>query len=208
MKRKILAVALISGVIALSALGTSAFFTGENTATNVITAGNIKIKLNERASALTEDGTDGFVEFEDRINVVPDTAVSKIVTVENEGEHPAYIRVYVGKEITLADGKEGVSDTSLIEMNCNKELWVEKDGYWYYTESLEPGQETEPLFTTVTFSKKMTNMYQNSTAKLDVRAFGVQSENNGDSPTEAAGWPENVIDGESDNEADSGTINE
>lgn len=187
MKRKLLAGALILGVIALSAFGTLAFFTTEDTATNVITAGSIKIELNERALA---DGQTDTVDFEDKINVVPDTAVSKIITVKNTGEHPAYVRVLVGKQILLCDGKEGQADVSLIEMNFNTEYWTEKDGCWYYGKCLEAGQETEPLFTAVTFSKDMDNTYQNSTASLTVKAFGVQSENNGSASLEAAGWPE------------------
>lgn len=187
MKRKILVCALIIGVLAVSALGTLAYFTSEDTATNVVTAGNIKIELNERELS---DGQAETVPFEDKINVVPDTAVSKIVTVKNTGNHPAYIRISVDKQIILPDGIEGEADFSLMETDFNTECWTEKDGYWYYNKSLEAGEETEPLFTGVTFAKDMDNIYQNSTAKLTVKAFGVQSENNGSNPFETNGWPE------------------
>ena len=100
MKRKILAGALIMGILALTALGTAAYFTSEGTATNGVTAGNIKIELNERELS---DGQAETVPFEDKINVVPDTAVSKIVTVKNTGNHPAYIRISVDKQIILPD---------------------------------------------------------------------------------------------------------
>ncbi|MGN0493693.1 MAG: SipW-dependent-type signal peptide-containing protein [Acutalibacteraceae bacterium] len=185
MKRKILAGALALGMLALSALGTAAYFTSEDTATNVITAGNIKIELNE--TALSE-GQAAPLPFEDKIRVLPDTGISKIVTVKNTGEHPAYIRISVEKQIILPDGTEG--DTSLTEADFNTEYWTEREGFWYYNKCLEAGCETEPLFTCVTFAGSMDNRYQNSTATLTVKAFGIQSENNGSDPLKAVGWPE------------------
>ena len=187
MKRKILVCTLVLGVLSLSALGMSAFFTTEDTATNVVTAGNIKIELNENSLS---DGQTETVPFEDKINVVPDTSVSKIVTVQNSGDHPAYIRISVEKQIILPDNIEVETDASIMEMDFNTEYWTEKDGCWCYNKSLEAGQETEPLFTCVTFAKNMDNTYQNSTARLTATAFGVQAENNGDTPLEATGWPE------------------
>ena len=44
-------------------------------------------------------------------------------------------------------------------------------------------------FTTVTFDPKMGNVYQNSTAHVDVNAYAVQSANNGTGALDAAGWP-------------------
>lgn len=187
MKQKILICAAVLGILSLSALGTAAYFTSEDTATNVVTAGNIKIELNE---STLSDGQMETIPFEDKINVVPDTAVSKIVTVKNTGEHPAYIRISVEKQIILSDGVEGKADASLMKTDFNTKYWTEKDGYWYYNKILEAGKQTEPLFTCVSFAENMDNTYQNSTARLTAKAFGVQTENNGDAPLEAVGWPE------------------
>ena len=109
MKRKILVCALIIGVLAVSALGTLAYFTSEDTATNVVTAGNVKIELKE--NALSEDG-ETLVPFEnDQIGIMPGTEVSKIVTVKNTGNQPAFIRIKLAKNIigeytALSDNNE------------------------------------------------------------------------------------------------------
>lgn len=47
MKRKLLTVALAVSCLSLAAYGTTAYFTAEDTAVNVITAGNVRIELQE-----------------------------------------------------------------------------------------------------------------------------------------------------------------
>lgn len=76
-------------------------------------------------------------------------------------------------------------------MDFNDTDWTAgEDGYYYYNEILAPGEVTEPLFTTVSFDTGMNNLYQNSTAAVDVAAYGVQADNNGDTVQEAQGWPD------------------
>lgn len=186
MKRKTLLCAFLVIVGALLSFGTVSYFVTDGTAVNVITAGNIKVELLECS---LKDGEK--VPFENKISVVPDTSVSKIVTVKNTGNSPEYVRVSVNKEILSVGGERDENGDLFIEMDFNTEYWTERDGYWYYRKPLEGGGETEPLFTKVTFSKDMKNLYQNSTAKLDIKAFGVQSANNGDSPVTAVGWTDN-----------------
>ena len=188
MKRKILVCALIIGVLAVSALGTLAYFTSEDTATNVVTAGNVKIELKE--NALSEDG-ETLVPFEnDQIGIMPGTEVSKIVTVKNTGDQPAFIRIKLAKNIILAEDKTDETDLSLITCDLNLKDWTEKDGWYYYNAALPAGEETIPLFTKVKFADHMSNMYQNSKAEIKIDAKAVQSANNGDSAIDAAGWPE------------------
>lgn len=183
MKKKLLLAALAAICICIAAYGTVAYFTADDTATNVITAGNIDIALKE--SALAEDG-ETLVPFEDAIGVMPGTQVSKIVQVENTGDHDAYVRVRVEKQSDLGES----ADLALIGLDINTQDWVEKDGYYYYKQPLATGETTQPLFTTVTFSEKMDNQYQNSQATISVKAYAVQAENNGSDVLLAAGWPE------------------
>ena len=187
MKRKLLAVALAVSCLSLAAYGTVAYFTAEDTATNVIIAGNVRIELQE--TAVSEDGGDP-VPFEDLIGVMPGAEVSKIVEVKNTGDKTAYIRIQLEKKLALAEGATGETDPSLIGLNIDTESWTEKDGYYYYNEPLAAGQTTKPLFTAVAFSKNMSDLYQNSKATISVKASAVQTDNNGDSALEAAGWPE------------------
>ena len=185
-KSKLLVLSAIAVIVALSAYGSIAYFTVEDTARNVITAGNVKIELQE--TMLTPDG-ENIVPFEDQIGVMPGCEVSKIVRVKNTGEQPSWIRVSVEKAIELAEGVEGEVDLSLVSFDLNTKKWIERDSFFYYTEVLEPGQTTEPLFTSVAFSKTMSNLYQDGHAILTVCAYGVQTVHNGNAVLEAAGWP-------------------
>ena len=187
MKRKILVCALIIGVFAVSALGTLAYFTSEDTATNVVTAGNVKIELKE--NALSEDG-ETLVPFEnDQIGIMPGTEVSKIVTVKNTGDQPAFIRIKLAKNIILAEDKTDETDLSLITCDLKLKDWTEKDGWYYYNAALPAGEETVPIFTKVKFADEMSNMYQNSKAVINVKAQATQVILNGATVFEATGWP-------------------
>lgn len=185
-KRRILACAVLIACLSMGAYGSFAYFTADATATNVITAGNIKIELKE--TAIPEDGGDP-VPFEDQTGVMPGQVISKIVQIENTGGQSAYIRVKVEKEISLAEGVNGDPDLSLVICKFNTGKWEEKDGYYYYKEALQAGETTEPLFTEVVFDKTMDNMYQDSKAEIRVYAQATQTANNGTSAMEASGWP-------------------
>ena len=186
MKRKLLAGALMAICLSVAAYGTVAYFTAEDTAQNVITAGNIQISLEE--TAIPSDGGDP-VPFEDVTGVMPGAEVSKIVQVENTGDNTAFVRIRLEKEILLADGVEGEPDADLVTMDINTQHWTEQDGYYYYNEPLAAGETTEPLFTAVSFSKDMGDLYQNSQAAITAYAGATQADNNGESALQAAGWP-------------------
>lgn len=186
-KQKLLMLSAVAIVAALSAYGSVAYFTAEDTARNVITAGKVKIELQEKM--LTPDG-EKTVPFENQLGVMPGCEVSKIVTVKNTGGQPAWVRVSVDKSVELAEGVDGEVDVSLISFDLNTDYWTEKDDFYYYTAKLAPGQTTEPLFTAVTFAKTMSNQYQNSKAILTVNAYATQTVHNGSTALEAAGWPE------------------
>lgn len=185
MKKKIITIALIVSLVAVAAVGSNAYFTAAEKATNVITSGSVKIDLLEMS--VPADGKP--VPFEDVSGVMPGASVSKVVTVRNTGDNAAWVRVSVGKAIALREGVTGEPDLSLVRFDLNSENWTEHDGYYYYNTALEPGAETEPLFTAVTFAAEMGNMYQESTATVTVLAQATQLVHNGASAIEAAGWP-------------------
>lgn len=185
MKRNMLVCSLIAICFSIAAYGTIAYFTHEDTATNVITAGDVKIALQEW-SVSEEDGS--LIPFENEIDVLPGMEVSKIVEVKNTGGQTAWIRISVDKSIVLADGIEGTPDTDLISYDLNTAYWTEKDGFYYYTAPLEAGKTTQPLFTKVIFEKNMSNMYQCSKAIMKITAQATQMVHNGNTALEAAGW--------------------
>ena len=195
MKKKIFSLAMVICCLAvLTISGTLAYFTAEDTATNVITTGTIDIDLKETIGVDPETGED--IPFTDVTGVMPSQAIDKIVTVKNINDAmPAFVRVLVTPTITLAQeyaDKQDEIDLSLISIDYNTRDWTynEEDGYWYYNEILETNTETPVLFTKVTFAKEMGNMYQGATVTIDVRAEAVQVKNNpGTTALTAQGWP-------------------
>lgn len=181
MKRKVLVTALLVLCLAVIGLDTAAYFTADEIATNVITAGSIKIDLIEKDA----EGND----FVNPTGIMPGAVVDKIVTVKNTGDNPAWVRIKVEKSIELAQGESGEADTDMLSLDLNREQWTEHDGYYYYNNVLRPGAVTEPLFRTVTFDTDMGNMYQNCVARIVVGAQATQVAHNGDTVLDAAGWP-------------------
>ena len=182
MKRKILILSVLAILLAILAANTLAYFTADTTAHNVITTGNVDIALNEWAN---EERTE---RFEKQIDVLPGTEVTKIVEVENIGAGTAWVRVQVVLDVYAEGGKEQLPPDP-VTLDFNETDWKYFDGYYYYNYPLDPGETTEPLFTTVTFDPKMGNEYQNSTAHVNVNAYAVQSANNGEDVLSANGWP-------------------
>ena len=181
MKKKLLILSLAAICLAITAIGTLAYFTSEGTAHNVITTGGVEITVQEWADE------DKQTPFEDLEGIMPGMAVTKIAEIKNTGASDAWVRVKVEKNIELQG--EGTSDTSLVELTLNTADWTEKDGYYYYTKVLKPGEVTAPIFTAVTFKPDMGNEYQNATATVDVVAQAVQTANNGETVMDAKGWP-------------------
>lgn len=185
MKRKLFVCALIVICFSIVAYSTIAYFSHEDTATNVITAGNVKIDLQEWSIA---EDTGERMPFKDVLNVMPGTELSKIVEIKNTGEQSAFVRISLEKSIRFAEEVEAEADISLMGYDINKEYWTEKDGYYYYNTILLPGETTEPLFTKVIFADSMGNLYQNSTATIRVNAQATQAAHNGVTVLEADGW--------------------
>ena len=186
-KTKLLLLSVITVIAVTAAYGSLAYFTAEDTAKNSITAGNVKIELQEKM--ISPDG-EKTVPFENQLDVMPGCTVSKIVQVKNTGGQPAWIRVSVEKAIELAENTQEEIDLSLVSYQINMDFWTEKDGYYYYNNSLAPGETTEPLLEAVDFSGKMSNVYQDSKAILTVNAYATQTVHNGISATDADGWPQ------------------
>lgn len=180
MRRRILIISLAVCVMAVLATGTVAFFTADETAYNAITTGELSMDL-------VEETTDGEPWPEEGISgVMPGTAVDKIAYVVNDGNVDFYARAEISMKMTDPDGKE--LSTQYISLDINTKDWTEKDGFYYYNYIVKPGEQTKPLFTTVTFDTAMDNPYMNARVEIDIHAQAVQSKNNGTSALDAIGW--------------------
>lgn len=181
-KKRLLSGALIIGCAAILATGTAANFVAEETAYNVITTGCLYMEL-------VEETTDEKPWPEEGVkDVYPGLTVDKIVTVRNKGAVPFFCKVSLDGKVTAYEG--GELPFEHITLDLNREQWIEKDGVYYYHRILGPGEETEPLFTTVTFEPEMGNEYMRAKVNIYVLAQAVQSDNNGEDPLEALGWSE------------------
>ena len=81
MRRKVIAASLAACFAAVLCMGTWALFTATGTATNVVTVGDVSIRLVEDFDELGAQG------------IVPGESIRKKVYVENDGSNPAWVRV-------------------------------------------------------------------------------------------------------------------
>lgn len=181
-KLRFMAIAAAAIVMCLLTQGSLAYYTVLGTATNVVTSGNIRLLIHET----TDQGT----PFpEEGVYVIPGDIVSKVVTVENDCDHPFYLRV---KVVCGTDSQE-LSAEDCFQLNINRDHWVYKDGWYYYTEIVEPYETTPWFFSQVEIvGSQLDTSHIGQTLHLTVVAQAVQSENNpienGDTST-ASGWP-------------------
>ncbi len=194
MKKKILSLSVIVICLAILASGTFAYFSNTYFTHNVITSGSIDVQIIE--SAKNADGT--LVDFpeEGLKGMLPGSTASKIVSVRNVGEFGAWFRVRIDQVITAWDGTPlpvvlpGGIPVMSYEVNSSK--WLYHEGWYYYTDPMEPGQTTDVLLEEVFFAWETGDEYQNCTANLIITAQAVQTVYNGDSVLDAQGWPEEV----------------
>ena len=197
MKKKVFSLALVVCCLSVFiASSTLAYFTKEDTATNVITTGKIDVTVVETTLIDGEELPYEEILEDGKLAVMPATVVSKIVKVEGQPEcADAYIRVKVDVAIELANDTDGdfSPNLDLIIIGFNEDDWTLKDGWYYYNGTIKAGEKTKQLFDTVTFSPDMGNEYQNSTATIAITAQAVQVKNNpipdGGSVTDIIVWP-------------------
>ena len=118
MKKRIVTIALVVALVAIAAVGTLAYFTDTDEATNTFAVGNVKIDLIEQ-----QRGENGLVPFEQNKKLYPIVGsaqgekdeygmpiaknyVDKMVTIQNTGSEKAYIRAYFAIPSALDDGYE------------------------------------------------------------------------------------------------------
>lgn len=102
MKRKIIALGLAAAMIAVAVVsGTLAYLTDSDEAVNVFAVGNVDISLTEDASVKDVAGNELTGRTSETSNgysytgILPSNKLTKEVTVSNDGESPAYVRVLV-----------------------------------------------------------------------------------------------------------------
>lgn len=194
MKKKVaLTAAAVALVGTLAVGGTLAWFTDTETATNVVSTGNIDITLSEDGK---EDGKviAGGLQY---TNITPGKTYDKVVTIDNVGKNDAYVRATIkitaDNEFILqgllgkrdpafrltdlaADGEW--SDDVLTDAETG-EKYVEYVVYYKddANQKFEVGEPVWTLFTGVDMPWNMGNEYENSNFTIQVTVDAIQADN-------------------------------
>ena len=179
-RSRLLLIALAAILVTVLTQPTLAFYSVIGKSTNVVTSGNIELKIHEKTGSGEDFPTEG-------VYIIPGDIVSKQVSIENVCTHPFYLRV----KLVSGSTNEALSTEDCLKMDIDTEYWTYKDGFYYYNVILQPGETTPTLFTQVEIvGNKVDQTHIGSMLSLTVNAYAVQSENNpADFPWTASGWP-------------------
>lgn len=162
---KIIALCLSFVLLFAAVGGTLAYLTSQDSQTNVFTAGYVKITLNEQEREYNKDGElVGLKKFTDNKVLVPTTGsaqgtkdkygmpiaenyVDKIVTVTNDGNTDAYIRVIVGVPAALESDKSESAAYNVLHWNYGNKFTA--DGNYDIT-AVGSDQPENPAWADVT----------------------------------------------------------
>lgn len=170
-KKKLLTMVLALVLIGAVGVGaTLAYFTDNDSATNVVTMGHVNIELTEEEWTYGETGITG---------VTPGQEIAKDPTISLVGNSlDAFVRIKL--EVTGFDGVEN-ADTykaEVLEDLVLGEGWTKVGDYYYYAEKLtKDNASTTALFESVTIPYEWTNEVANATFNILVSAEAIQADN-------------------------------
>ena len=104
-------------------------------------------------------------EYEQGVTVYPGGTINKKAEVINASNVDAIARVKVLCSWSDKDNSDFL-DTEKIDIKYNDDFWVFKDGYYYYTKILKPGDISEPVMTEFSLSEDVGNDYAGATGKI------------------------------------------
>ena len=132
MKKKLVSVFLVVALVAIAAVGTLAYFTDKEEASNVFTMGNVDITLTEPAWS----GTDASTGEQDAPEVYPGEALAKDPTVTNIGKNPCFVRVKVEglDQFGTGDMMITLRHGNYVAGYDSANWTLHTDGYYYYNE--------------------------------------------------------------------------
>jgi predicted ribosomally synthesized peptide with SipW-like signal peptide len=169
MKKSLLVGMLVFSLAALLVVGgTMAWFTDNAKVTNLFTAGTVEIEVNEH-------------DFENITDWNPGDTTDKDVSVKSNGSKQTYVRVMLTPVWYDGENKADDVDAENVELILAEgweDNWVESDGWYYYKDILNQGEETELLLDKVYLIGEDTgNEYQGLILRIEVEADAVQASN-------------------------------
>lgn len=177
-------VVVLGCVVAVFVAATAAFVVNKKNTESIITFGNLALKPHLYT---VEDGETIEVDPSETIPISETPSLSRMLNIENVGEHPMYVRV--GFDTFLAhDDTQKVTDVIYID---EKPGWTYADGFYYYNATLEPGSTTTELMDEIKFDNAVAiAKYKGKEIDFKINIEAVQSEHNEDNALDANGWPE------------------
>ena len=182
MKKKVaLTAAAVALVGTLAVGGTLAWFTDTETATNVVTTGNVDIAWFEGDGNVEKKITDKYtgIQFGTETPVTPGQNLDKEARIKNEGKNAAYIRA---KIVFLDKDQKVIEKPEYMRIAGTDIKWMPNasDGYYYYNKIVEPGEFTDKIMTDIEIATTANNQNfadKEITVRLDAEA--IQSDNLG-----------------------------
>lgn len=181
-KKAILLIAAAALIGTLAVGGTLAWFTDTETATNVVTTGNVDIAWIENDKKITTNNPGiNFGSEKGQTPVVPGESLTKKAWVENEGKNDAYIRAkllfFEGEKPTEIDQPD-----YLTILGTDGKWEKNQDGYYYYSEILSTKSETKPIMTSVEIdgTKAKNDNFADRKLTIELIAEAIQSDHLGD----------------------------
>ena len=136
---------LVLGIILLGVGGTLAYFTSTGVFNNIFNTGTYSTRFHE--------------EFTSPSNWMPGDETPKTITVTNDGDIPAHVRVCLTDSWLAADGTTELpnhDDTNNIDIAIvnadNTDEWTKSGNCYYYNEELAPNETTSSPIKSVTFN--------------------------------------------------------
>lgn len=168
-KKKLLTMVLALVLIGAVGVGaTLAYFTDNDSATNIVTMGHVDVELTEPGFD-TEDGTaDNTIS-----DVTPGQVIAKDPTITLAADSlDAYVRV----KLTV-DGLDETATAEVLDALDIQDGWTLVDGYYYYADALTQESKTATLFTKVTIPYEWNNDYAEAEFTIDVAVEAIQADN-------------------------------
>lgn len=207
-RRKAVSLAALICIVAITAVGSLAYFTAKDSVTNTFMVSTYDpdnpVEPSDIFSIEVYETEEGIKTTEGRTyaDIKPGDTLDKDPTVENTGEYSQWVRVQVtitnAASWQAACEKHGITDLMSIFGGYDESKWIrysepEEDGEadavtyeFYLNKELKPG-EAETLFSTITIPGefKAEEMTALSIFKVKISADAIQSDGTGDSAKEA-----------------------
>ena len=178
-KKNILVLAGSLALVAVIGVGsTLAYFTDSDSATNVVTMGNVNIDLVET------DGTDTSQTGLEYTGIVPGDKLTKKATINvDKNSKDCYVRVKI--EVTAAEGanedfEANVESADFLkkQLNIDTDSWYHSssNGYYYYQEVLKAGDSID-IFDTVTIPTSWGNEAADQSFDIAITVEAIQADN-------------------------------